>query len=124
MCVLHEIPLFHFVFFFQLTEKFNMKPLSSRIYKGNHGYDPFRLEDMRAIFLATGPGLKKGYVNGPVNMVDHYNVLCHLLGIPPRTNNGRLEAVQAMFSGSAATTPTVLFMVPNILAALNSYMHH
>ncbi|XP_029823993.3 glycerophosphocholine cholinephosphodiesterase ENPP6 [Ixodes scapularis] len=104
------------------TEK--MKPMSSKIYKGNHGYDPLQTEDMRAIFLATGPGLKKGFLNEGVHMVDHYNVVCRLLGIAPKDNNGTLAHVEPMFSGAPVPTPAAAFLVPNIILAMHGFLHH
>ncbi|CAN7938214.1 unnamed protein product [Ixodes hexagonus] len=101
-----------------------MKPNSSTIYKGNHGYDPLQLEDMRAIFLASGPGLKKGFLNEGVHMVDHYNVVCRLLGIAPKSNNGTLEHVEPMFSGSPVPSPAALFVVPNLILAMHGILHH
>ncbi|CAN7938213.1 unnamed protein product [Ixodes hexagonus] len=100
------------------------EPTSSFIGKGNHGYDPFQAKDMRAIFLASGPGLKKGFLNEGVNMVDHYNVLCRLLGIAPRSNNGSLKHVEAMFSGSPLPTPAALFTVSSFLLAMHGVRPH
>ncbi|XP_065304563.1 glycerophosphocholine cholinephosphodiesterase ENPP6-like isoform X1 [Dermacentor albipictus] len=102
-------------------------PQSSRIYKGNHGYDPMKLEDMRAIFLATGPGLKQGFQGGPVRMVDHYNVICRQLGIQPLENSGSQDSVRDMFTGGAsgsAAASLSLLLVPNILLAARGYLYH
>ncbi|KAH8023001.1 hypothetical protein HPB51_009605 [Rhipicephalus microplus] len=103
-------------------------PQSNKIYNGNHGYDPMKLEDMRAIFLATGPGLKQGFQNGPVRMVDHYNVICRQLGIKPLENSGSQDNVQGMFVGGASGSSTAvslsLLVVPNILLAARSYLYH
>lgn len=103
-------------------------PQSNKIYNGNHGYDPIKLEDMRAIFLATGPGLKQGFQNGPVRMVDHYNVICRQLGIKPLENSGSQDNVQGMFVGGASGSSTAvslsLLVVPNILLAARSYLYH
>ncbi|XP_064470617.1 glycerophosphocholine cholinephosphodiesterase ENPP6-like [Ornithodoros turicata] len=77
-----------------------MMPVHSSFYKGSHGYDPLRLDDMRTIFLARGPGLKKGFMNEPVRMVDHYNLMCLLLGIRPNANSGNFAAVLPMLSSN------------------------
>lgn len=112
----------------KLQETDKQVPRSNRIYNGNHGYDPMKLEDMRAIFLATGPGLKQGFQNEPVRMVDHYNVICRQLGIKPLENSGRLDIVQGMFVGGASGSSTAvslsLLVVPNILLAARSYLYH
>lgn len=105
-------------------------PKSSNINHGSHGYDPMKLEDMRAIFLATGPGLKQGFLNGPVRMVDHYNVICKQLGIQALQNSGSLDKVETMFvgdesggSGSVASSLSLL-LVPNVLLAMRGSLYH
>ncbi|XP_015929500.1 glycerophosphocholine cholinephosphodiesterase ENPP6 [Parasteatoda tepidariorum] len=63
-------------------------PTGSSISLGSHGYDPYEVPDMRGIFFARGPGLKRNYISQPLQMVDIYNILCELLGIEPLPNNG------------------------------------
>ncbi|GIY51375.1 hypothetical protein CEXT_462351 [Caerostris extrusa] len=63
-------------------------PTGSSISLGAHGYDPYEVPDMRGIFFARGPGLKKNYISPPLQMVDIYSILCELLGIEPLPNNG------------------------------------
>ncbi|XP_055938718.1 glycerophosphocholine cholinephosphodiesterase ENPP6-like [Argiope bruennichi] len=63
-------------------------PTGSSISLGSHGYDPYEVPDMRGIFFARGPGLKKNYISPPLQMVDIYGILCELLGIQPLPNNG------------------------------------
>ena len=55
--------------------------------KGYHGYDP-QNSDMRGIFVATGPGIKKNVKTKPINTVDIYQLMCHVLGIKPSANDG------------------------------------
>lgn len=57
-------------------------------------------------------------------MVDHYNVVCRLLGIAPKDNNGTLAHVEPMFSGAPVPTPAAAFLVPNILLAMHGFLHH
>ncbi|GBM71780.1 Ectonucleotide pyrophosphatase/phosphodiesterase family member 6, partial [Araneus ventricosus] len=63
-------------------------PTGSSISLGSHGYDPYDVPDMRGIFFARGPGLRKNYISTPLQMVDIYGILCELLGIQPLPNNG------------------------------------
>lgn len=59
--------------------------------RGNHGYDPDFVEEMDGIMYAYGPDIRDGTVIEEMDMVDHYGVLCHLLGLEPRPNNGTVE---------------------------------
>ncbi|KAH7950810.1 hypothetical protein HPB52_001936 [Rhipicephalus sanguineus] len=109
----------------RLTESEKQMPKSNRTVGGGHGYDPMKLADMRAIFLATGPGLKQGFQSGPIRMVDHYNVICRQLGIQPLENSGSLENVRDIFVDGAAASSAVaslsLLLVLNILLAARVY---
>jgi predicted AlkP superfamily pyrophosphatase or phosphodiesterase len=52
---------------------------------GVHGYDPALVPDMRGIFLAKGPQIKKGARPGLVRNIDIYPLIARILGlkIPP-----------------------------------------
>jgi len=64
--------------------------------KGNHGFDP-RDKEMNALFRAVGPSFKKGGYKAPqFQNVDIYPLVCHLLGIKPAPNDGKLEHVRGM----------------------------
>lgn len=84
--------------------------MSLSISYGNHGYDPYVVEDMRAIFYARGPGLKKNYISPPLENVDHYNLICKMLNLAPLKNNGSWDRNKDMFadinnSGSIVSFP-------------------
>jgi len=66
---------------------------------GDHGYDN-SLPDMHPIFIAHGPVFKKAYKADPFESVDLYPLLCHLLDIEPRPNNGSLSAIVHILAGS------------------------
>lgn len=70
--------------------------ITTYLQPGLHGLDPFSEEsdDMRTIFFASGPSFKKGYVSPPLEMVDHYNIFCHVLGIKPLSNNGSFDRIK------------------------------
>ncbi|CAG0895677.1 unnamed protein product [Darwinula stevensoni] len=60
---------------------------------GVHGYNN-SFPEMQANLIAHGPAFKKGYVfpeDFVFNNIDVYPLLCHLLGIQARPNNGTLE---------------------------------
>lgn len=87
---------------------------SNKVYQGGHGYDPVQVEEMRTIFLARGPGFKKGFISPPLNQVDHYNAICELLGIPPNKNDGNMEAALNLLSGSSSLSNSFVlsFLLP------------
>ncbi|MFZ1390987.1 MAG: ectonucleotide pyrophosphatase/phosphodiesterase [Dokdonella sp.] len=60
---------------------------------GEHGYDNDD-PDMRAIFIAHGPALRKNVVLPPFDNVDVYPLLAHLLGIRPEPNDGNFDEVR------------------------------
>ena len=63
--------------------------------RGSHGYDP-ALPSMRAVFIADGPSFREGVVLPPIDNVDVYPLLMHLLGLPPAPNDGDTDALQAL----------------------------
>lgn len=62
---------------------------------GIHGYQP-DIEDMRTVFYAVGPDFARNVRTGPIELVDEYQVLCHLLRIPAQVNNGSWERVREL----------------------------
>src|SRR5690606_11666773 len=65
-------------------------------YTGHHGFDPTTSSEMRAIMLAAGPKLKAGFTSRPIVMTDHYNLICHMLDLEPRPNNGSWSRIKPM----------------------------
>lgn len=63
--------------------------------KGMHGYDNAD-SDMRAIFLASGPGFKKNFVSPPLYNVELYQLMCNILGVNPNPHNGTWSKVSPM----------------------------
>lgn len=55
---------------------------------GFHGYFPEEFKDMYGIMYATGPSFRRGFSGGPLSQVDHYQLLCHVLRMRARPNNG------------------------------------
>lgn len=71
-----------------------------KIKKGNHGYDN-RDKDMWAIFYATGPAFKKGYVQKPFPNLSIYPLIAHILGITIPPADGKLQPVRRMLNTHA-----------------------
>ncbi|GIY81643.1 hypothetical protein CDAR_307661 [Caerostris darwini] len=69
-------------------------------YVGEHGYSPNVSTDMRGIFLATGPDFRSGITTKPVQIIDLYNIMCHILKIEALPNNGTWDHVKSMMRTS------------------------
>ena len=74
--------------------------------KGNHGYDN-RVSDMRPIFLASGPDIKRNFSSKVFQSVDIYPLICEVLEIRPAPNNGSLAAVLPMLRQESRALPLV-----------------
>jgi len=61
---------------------------------GDHGYDPDHPE-MRGIFIAHGPSLRRGVTLPETESIHVYALLCALLGVTPAPNDGDNRLVQA-----------------------------
>ena len=51
---------------------------------------------MRAFFIASGPGFRRGAVVEPFQNIHVYDLVCRLLGLTPAPNDGSLDSVRAM----------------------------
>jgi predicted AlkP superfamily pyrophosphatase or phosphodiesterase len=82
------------------------RPIASRsggrLPRGMHGYPP-DIPSMRAIFLARGPGFRKGAVVEPFQNIHLYQLIAHLLGLTPAPNDGALDSVRTVLARSTAT---------------------
>jgi alkaline phosphatase D len=56
--------------------------------KGVHGYDPHVVPEMRAIFYAEGPDIRKGVALKPFENVNVYPFLAEILGLNAPTVDG------------------------------------
>ncbi|KAJ7371278.1 hypothetical protein OS493_026922 [Desmophyllum pertusum] len=74
---------------------------------GDHGWPAIKSKSY-SVFFAHGPAFQKGLEVSPFNTVDLYPLMCKLLGIMPRPNNGSLEDVKMMLKEYAqpASKPT------------------
>jgi predicted AlkP superfamily pyrophosphatase or phosphodiesterase len=64
---------------------------------GAHGYDP-RYRDMQGLFIAAGPGVRRGVVAPAIENIHLYNFMCELLGLTPAANDGDREQTRALLS--------------------------
>lgn len=71
-----------------------------KIKKGNHGYDN-QDKDMWAIFYATGPAFKKGYVQKTFPNISIYPLIAHILGIPIPLVDGKFKPARKMLVSSS-----------------------
>ena len=60
---------------------------------GTHGYSPFE-RDMNPAFYAYGPAFRTGYNKTCIETVDIYSLMCHILDISPRQNDGDFDRVK------------------------------
>ena len=66
--------------------------------KGEHGYDPATMKEMRAIFFAEGPDIRAGYRLKPFENVNIYPLLVRILGLRIGKVDGSLEVLQGMLT--------------------------
>jgi predicted AlkP superfamily pyrophosphatase or phosphodiesterase len=62
---------------------------------GSHGYDQ-RSEEMRALFIAAGPGFRAGMAVPPFPNVDVYELIMAILDLEPVPGDGDLNRVSAI----------------------------
>ncbi|HEX6493956.1 MAG TPA: ectonucleotide pyrophosphatase/phosphodiesterase [Acidobacteriaceae bacterium] len=62
--------------------------------KGVHGYDPRVLPEMRAIFYAEGPDIRKGAVLKPFENVSVYPFLAEILGLDAPAVDGNASVLE------------------------------
>jgi len=66
---------------------------------GVHGYDPAVVTDMRGIFMAQGPQIKKGVKLGLVRNIDIYPFLARILKLKLPEIDGDPRALQSLYNG-------------------------
>lgn len=84
---------------------------------GDHGYNN-SLPNMHPIFIARGPAFKKAYKAEPFASVDLYPLLCHLLDIEPRPNNGSFEAIKHIMAGGDNLNITRITLLLSVVFAV------
>ena len=62
--------------------------------KGEHGWDPRLMPEMKAIFYAEGPDIKAGVKLQPFENVNIYDFVCDVLKLKPAKNDGDAKVLQ------------------------------
>lgn len=70
--------------------------------KGEHGYNPSEMKQMRAIFYAEGPDIRSNYKLPPFENVNIYPLIARILGLQTGKIDGKLTALQGMLRQSSA----------------------
>lgn len=64
---------------------------------GVHGYDPEATTDVRGIFYAQGPNIKKGTNVAPFQNIHVYPLIAKILGLPLPKIDGKEEVLQKIY---------------------------
>jgi predicted AlkP superfamily pyrophosphatase or phosphodiesterase len=70
---------------------------------GMHGFDPFKLPDMKASFFAAGPDIVVGKTVAPFENVNLYPWLAHMLGLTPPKTDGSLNILAGTLKDGGRT---------------------
>jgi predicted AlkP superfamily pyrophosphatase or phosphodiesterase len=76
----------------------------AHVSRGEHGYDP-ALPSMQAIFIARGPAFVPGAQVPPIDNVDIYPLLAHLLGVEPGPHDGSLQPLRPLLKPDRSPSP-------------------
>lgn len=60
---------------------------------GEHGFDPHLVPEMKAIFFAAGPDIRKGVDLPSFENVNVYSFITQILGLTPAANDGKPQAL-------------------------------
>ena len=77
--------------------RFKTAQAEDRVSLGEHGYDG-RYRSMHGLFVAAGPGIRRGAVVPAFESVHVYEFMCRLLGLKPAKNDGDASATRELFS--------------------------
>ncbi|XP_069830116.1 bis(5'-adenosyl)-triphosphatase enpp4-like [Dendropsophus ebraccatus] len=72
------------------------------LYLGYHGYDN-SLRSMHPFLAAHGPAFLEGINISTINSVDIYPMMCHILKLKPKPNNGTLSSTRCLLVGRNAS---------------------
>lgn len=87
---------------------------------GQHGYDN-SLPSMHPFLAAVGPGFRQGVRLSSIQTVDVYPLMCRLLSISCRPNNGTLSHTRCMVAGERCwDVPLVVGLVVGVLLVLST----
>lgn len=87
---------------------------------GDHGYDT-SLPSMHPFLAAVGPSFRQGVRLSSIQTVDVYPLMCHLLSVDGRPNNGTLGHTRCMLAGEKCwDAPLVIGLVVVVLLVLSA----
>ncbi|MGB9146971.1 MAG: ectonucleotide pyrophosphatase/phosphodiesterase [Acidobacteriaceae bacterium] len=69
---------------------------------GNHGFDPFLMPEMKAIFYAEGPDIRAGVTLKPFENVNVYPLIVKILGLKSPPVDGSLNVLRGVLTPAAA----------------------
>ena len=73
---------------------FSKKQKKTSSSKGMHGYDPYLVPEMGALFIANGPNFKSGLTIPAFENIHVFPLLNHLLELPlPANIDGKFEVL-------------------------------
>ena len=62
---------------------------------GAHGYDN-AVDSMQGLFVAAGPAVKRGLQVPRMRSIDIYELMCAILGLTPKPNDGDRAAARGL----------------------------
>lgn len=93
---------------------------NSSLKLGDHGYDN-SLPSMHPFLAAHGPAFHRGYKYSTIDSVDIYPMMCHILGLQPRPNNGSFGHIQCLLVDQwCVKLPEAIGIVIGALLALTT----
>lgn len=69
---------------------------------GNHGFDPYMLPEMKAVFYAEGPDIRRGVKLKPFENVNVYPLIVRLLGLDSAKVDGSEDVLSGILKADAA----------------------
>lgn len=93
---------------------------NNQLRLGDHGYDN-SLSSMHPFLAATGPTFRQDYRIKSLQSVDIYPLMCHLLSVPARPNNGTLKQARCLLSAETCwDVPMMVGLVVGVLLLLTA----
>ncbi len=87
---------------------------------GDHGYDN-SLSSMHPFLAAMGPSFRQNYRTNSLQSVDIYALMCHLLSVPARPNNGTLTQARCLLAAETCwEVPLMVGLVVSVLLVLTA----
>ena len=69
---------------------------------GEHGYNPYEMTSMRAIFFAEGPDIRRGVTLKPFENVNVFPMVVKILGLESPKVDGSANVLSGILTSTAA----------------------